>query len=215
MQSDCDQFKQISAFQFRRVEGYALYVRPAECPSDLNPIYRLFKSQSSRGTHRYVSSYAEVQQLQLQGWSNEGIAFCVPVFESPEIPSTSTLSDRSHDQYRLLGNSTIWTVKLVVNAADTTQGKYLAGLHFGEAPAAQRAFRKVVIARSACDMSSSAGNIVLTTNSNSGSAEFRLNEPSRSGSNSPNLSTGVYYINIQNTSCPAGQYCDALIEWAN
>ncbi len=134
-----------------------------------------------------------------------------PAHNYRKIYSTSTLADASHDQYRLKGNNTIWSVPLVVNAGDTTAGKLLAQMSFGEAPASQRAFRKMVIARSACDMSSSSGNIVLTTRSNSGSVQLAINDNSRG--NTVQLKTGQYYINTQNTSCPTGQYCDALIEW--
>ena len=125
--------------------------------------------------------------------------------------STSTLADASHDQYRLKGNNTIWSVPLIVNAGDTTAGKLVAQLNFGEAPASQRAFRKVVISKSACDMSQSAGNFVIATQSNSGSVEITINDASRG--KPVTLTTGQYYINFQNTSCPTDQYCDALVEW--
>ncbi len=132
------------------------------------------------------------------------------------IYSTSTISERSNDTPRLKGPNTIWTIRLVINSGDTSIGKSaLPAISHVEAPSAQRSFRKVVISSQKCDMSS-ASNIIISSNSVSATEEFSVNEPGRRdtvGSPVANLATGVYYINVQNLSCPTNQYCDALLEW--
>lgn len=131
-----------------------------------------------------------------------------------KIYSTSTLSDSSHDKSRMIGNSTVWTIPLVILANNTTAGTFAARISHAEAPSNQRASRKIVISKYPCDMTSS-GNILISERSNSGAATVSINEANRNDGVRGALFTGKYYINVQSVSCTTGQYCDALIEWVN
>jgi hypothetical protein len=115
----------------------------------------------------------------------------------------------------LIGSNTHWVVRIPVTAGDTTLNRLVAQLNFGEAPSNQRSFRKVSLSKNLCDYTNNPGTTYLiTSNSNSGSLEFRINESTRQ--NYPvELTTGTWYFNVQNTSCASGQRCDALLEWLN
>ena len=106
----------------------------------------------------------------------------------------------------------IWTVKIVVSAGDSTVAKVLAHLEVGQGFGSGPATRIVTLSKNKCD-TSEANNFVLSgaarpsVNSN---FEFTLNE-TRSGI--PGLTTGVYYLNVQNISCGVNQGCDVLLDW--
>jgi hypothetical protein len=66
-------------------EGYAFKVslpdRPGHCRGDNLPVYRAYNNAFSRGAdsnHRYALDRALLQPLVAQGWTEEGLVFCVP-----------------------------------------------------------------------------------------------------------------------------------------
>lgn len=66
-------------------EGYAFKVslpdRPNHCRGDNLPVYRAYNNGFSHGidsNHRYALDRALLQPLVAQGWTEEGLVFCVP-----------------------------------------------------------------------------------------------------------------------------------------
>jgi hypothetical protein len=67
-----------------RFEGMAFEAAPAvnNCPANLQPIYRIYNNAATRGgdsNHRFTADPAVITQMQRQGWSFEGVAFCSPL----------------------------------------------------------------------------------------------------------------------------------------
>ncbi len=126
--------------------------------------------------------------------------------------STSLLDRTEYFATRLKGNSMIWTVKIIVAAGDSTLAKALAFFEVGQGYGSGPTPRIVTLSKNKCDTSAT-NNIVISDAarpSNSSTFEFSLNE-TRSGVRG--LTTGVYYLNIQNVDCGVGQGCDVLLDW--
>lgn len=109
----------------------------------------------------------------------------------------------------LFGTANTYTVKVDVNASSSTVGGWAVLLSHTEGIASQRAFRTVSISPCAGDFTSPVAT-VLAGGAIGGSFELALNEPGRG---IPNLTTGVWYINVKNTQCTANTRCDVLIDW--
>ena len=127
--------------------------------------------------------------------------------------STSLLDRRQYFATRLKGNSMIWTVKIIVDAGDSTVSKAAAWFEVGQGYGSGPAPRIVTLSKNKCDTSET-NNIVISgaaRPSNNSTFEFSLNEPTRAGISG--LTTGVYYLNIQNVDCGVGQGCDVLLDW--
>ncbi len=115
----------------------------------------------------------------------------------------------------LIGNTTHWVIRVPVGTSDTTFGRQLAQLSWAEAPSNQRAGRKISISKNLCDYTASAGTTyLLTSSSNTGARSIYINDPS-APVGLTNMTTGTWYINVTNTSCPANGSCQALVEWLN
>ena len=62
-------------------EGTAFYVMPAvaqQCAGGAPPVFRAYNNRYAQNdsNHRYATDYAQLQALQPQGWSIEGLVFC-------------------------------------------------------------------------------------------------------------------------------------------
>ena len=111
----------------------------------------------------------------------------------------------------LRGTANTYIVRLDVGANTSTSGRLTALISHTEDNGSQRAFRTLVLSRCAGDMTSSAA-VPLSVNAITGQAEVSLND---AGRGVPNLTTGTWYVNVQNVGCPAGARCDLLLDWLN
>lgn len=109
----------------------------------------------------------------------------------------------------LFGTGNVYVVRLDVSASATTVGGLTALLSHAEGIGSERAFRTLVLSPCAGDFTSAAA-VVLSANSVGTTIDLTINDPGRGF---PNLTTGIWYVNIKNTACTPNTRCDTFIDW--
>ena len=77
--SECASLKQPgSGWNYEGLSFRIQLPSQSACPSGTRPVYRLYNNrfQFNDSNHRFTTSAVQAQQLQQQGWTLEGVAFC-------------------------------------------------------------------------------------------------------------------------------------------
>jgi len=78
-QSECDSLKSPnSGWMYEGLSFRIQLPSGSTCPAGTKPVYRLYNNrfQFNDSNHRFTTIQSEVQSLQAQGWTYEGVAFC-------------------------------------------------------------------------------------------------------------------------------------------
>jgi serine protease len=81
-QGECEFVKRDTNWRF---EGFAFHAIPqmiGGCPVNSSPVYRVYNNRFAQNdvNHRFTTNLSVYNNMKLQGWLQEGIAFCVPEF---------------------------------------------------------------------------------------------------------------------------------------
>ncbi len=112
-----------------------------------------------------------------------------------------------------------FVVQIDVATTDTTVGRFLASVGFGDY-GANRGGRYVTLSKTKCDYTDNAqwvsGNFLgIKTPANSATGSIALGGDTRGAD--ARLTPGRWFLNIQNVvgQCPSNQSCHAVIQWSN
>ena len=78
--SECAAVKNDPGWTYEGIAFYVLSPNGEQCPGNLQPVYRAYNNRFAQNdsNHRYAVDVSALQPLVSQGWTIEGVVFCVP-----------------------------------------------------------------------------------------------------------------------------------------